>query len=245
MEHAHLARIIAHRGASADAPENTLSAFSLAAVDGASCVELDVQISSDDIAYVHHDHKLDRCTDGQGLLCEHTSEQLDLLRAGKNNPGFELEPLPRLSTTIELLKSRQLGLNLEIKPVKGLEQRTVDAIFHELENAWPTQLPLVISSFNHESLGMIKQRMPHVATALLFGAIPDDWQASMQHYNAQNIHCAANELVSNAASDVVGAGYGLYCYTVNEATKAKAVLGLGAHGIFTDYPKSMATQLES
>lgn len=244
MEHTHLARIIAHRGASADAPENTLSAFSLAAVDGASCVEIDVQISSDDIAYVHHDHELDRCTDGQGLLCEHTSEQLDLLRAGKNSPGFELEPLPRLSATIELLKNRQLGLNLEIKPVKGLEQRTVDAICRELENSWPTQLPLVVSSFSHESLGMIKQRMPQVAIALLFGPIPEDWQASMQHYKAQNIHCAAKELVNNAASEVVDAGFGLYCYTVNEVTEAKAVFDLGAHGIFTDYPKSMVAQLE-
>lgn len=243
--HARLAKVVAHRGASADAPENTLSALLLAAKHGARCVEIDVSISADDVAFVHHDHKLERCTDGEGLLCEHTAEQLDKLSAGKNKAGFEQEPLPRLNAVIALLKRCNLGLNLEIKPYKGLEQRTVDAICNELDDDWPHSLPLVFSSFSHESLQMIKQRLPSAACAPLVGAIPDDWQTLLQRYDAQNLHCADNAITPEKAKAVTEAGFGLYCYTVNDVERARTLLQWGIHGVFTDHPKQLLQSLET
>ena len=239
MSHVPLAHIIAHRGASADAPENTLSALRLAAEQGASCVEIDVSISADGVAFVHHDDQLQRCTNGVGLLCEHTATQLDQLNAGKNMAGFENEPLPRLSAVIELLVAHNLGLNLEIKPYKGLEQQTVNAIRAEIETTWPAELPLVLSSFSHTSIEMASISMPHVARAPLVGAVPDDWHSLMERYDAQNLHCAANLLTADKAREVTEAGYGLYCYTVNDSEKAKTLLSWGVHGIFTDYPGAM------
>lgn len=236
MSHATLARIIAHRGASADAPENTLSALRLAAEQGARCVEIDVSISADGIAYVHHDAQLQRCTNGHGLLCEHTAAQLDLLSAGNNMSGFDGEPLPRLSAVIDLLVGHKLGLNLEIKPYDGLEQQTVNAIHAELKGNWPSELPLVFSSFNHTSIEMARKSMPDIARAPLVGAVPDDWKLLMQRYDAQNLHCAENMLTEEKARQVTDAGYGLYCYTVNDAEKAKTLFDWGVHGIFTDYP---------
>lgn len=244
MAHAPLAPIIAHRGASGDAPENTLSAIQLAAAQGARCVEIDVSISADGVPYVHHDHQLQRCTDGNGLLCEHTAEQLDRIIAGKRMPGFEKEPLPRLSAVLALLMHHNVGLNLEIKPFQGLEQRTVDAICNELEGIWPDDLPLVISSFSHESIGMMQQRLPHVARAPLVGAVPDNMVELMQRYDAQNLHCAENALTPDKAYQVVAAGYGLYCYTVNDPDKARKLLSWGVHGVFTDYPKSLLSLVE-
>jgi len=61
-----LPSVIAHRGASADAPENTLAAIALAIEQGAQWIEIDVNISSDQKLFVHHDDTLSRCTDGQG-----------------------------------------------------------------------------------------------------------------------------------------------------------------------------------
>lgn len=239
MSHARLAKVIAHRGASADAPENTLSALKLAAEQNATCVEIDVSISSDGVAFVHHDSRLDRCTTGTGLLCQHTASQLDQLYAGKEHPGFEQEPLPRLSTVIALLKEHRLGLNLEIKPYKGLTKPTVESICAELEKSWPSDLALVVSSFDHDSIGMIRERMPEVARAPLVGAIPDTWEELMQKYDAHNIHCAEAELTEEAARKVTMAGYGLYCYTVNDTDRATKLLEWGAHGVFTDYPGQM------
>lgn len=244
MSHAPLARVIAHRGASGDAPENTLSALLLAAVHGASCVEIDVSISSDGVPFVHHDHQLQRCTSGEGLLCEHTAQQLDSLTAGKLMPGFEAEPLPRLSAVIALLMRYNIGLNVEIKPFQSLEQRTVKAVCNELEDVWPATLPLVFSSFNHDALDMARERLPRMARAPLVGAVPDDWESLMQRHSAQNLHCAEDALTRSIAKQVTRAGFGLYCYTVNDVDKARKLLDWGVHGVFTDYPKTLLTQLE-
>jgi len=245
MSHAPLANIIAHRGASADAPENTLSALRLAAQHNARCVEIDVSISSDGVPFVHHDHTLHRCTTGTGLLCEHTASQLDQLNAGSGMSGFENEPLPRLSTVLELLKEHSLGLNLEIKPYEGLEEQTVDAIQAQIESAWPSDLALVLSSFSHESIDLARQRMPEVARAPLVGAVPDDWPAVMQRYDAHNLHCAEDSLTQSQAQMITKAGYGLYCYTVNDTDKARTLLSWGVNGVFTDHPKTLLQVLET
>ena len=236
MTHATLARIVAHRGASGDAPENTLAALQLAADMGARCVEIDVSISADKVPFVHHDHTLGRCTTGEGRLCEHSAEQLDKLTAGKNMMGFDAEPLPRLSAVIELLVRNNLGLNLEIKPVDGLEEATVTAICNEVDKSWPAHLPLVFSSFSHQSLGIARTLCPQVARAPLVGAVPANWQRLMDKYEGQNLHCAHNKLKHAAARAVIEAGYGLYCYTVNDAPRAQVLFDWGVHGIFTDYP---------
>ena len=245
MPHAPLAAVIAHRGASGDAPENTLSALQLAVVHGARCVEIDASISADGVPFVHHDHQLKRCTDGDGLLCEHTAQQLDVLTAGKRMPGFEQEPLPRLSAVLALLMRYNVGLNLEIKPFAGLEQRTVDAICNELDGVWPNDLPLVVSSFNHDCIDMMKQRLPHVARAPLVGAVPDDVEDLMRRYDAQNLHCAEDVLTPDKAEQVISAGYGLYCYTVNDPDNARKLLSWGVHGVFTDFPKNLLSLLET
>lgn len=242
---AHLPAVIAHRGASGDAPENTLAAMNLAADQGASCVEIDVSISADGVPFVHHDDTLDRCTTGSGLLCEHSAQELDRLDASKATPEFAGEPLPRLSALIELLDARGLGLNLEIKPRKGLEEATVEAICQQIEASWPSHLSLVFSSFSSASLSYAQQRLPQIARALLVGGIPDDWQSLVATYGCQNIHCAANTLTAERAMQLRESGIGVYCYTVNDVEQARQLLEFGAHGVFTDYPGQLLNSLEA
>lgn len=256
-----LAPVIAHRGASGDAPENTLAALSLAADHGANCVEIDVSISADGIPFVHHDDTLDRCTTGKGLLCEHTAAELDLLDASKGMPDFTGEPLPRLSAVIDLLNARGLGLNLEIKPREGLEQQTVDAICALIEQRWPKHLPLVFSSFSHPSLSMALKRLPEVPRALLVGPIPDNWQALVDEYACRNIHCDGAHLTAEDTRKLRQAGLGVYCYTVNDTALAERLFAIeesqqtralpigeaetGVHGLFTDFPKLLSAHLET
>ncbi len=242
---AELASIIAHRGASGDAPENTLGALSLAVDQGASCVEIDVSISCDDVPYVHHDDTLDRCTSGSGLLCEHSSAQLDQLTAGKSFPGYEQEALPRLSAVIQFLVRHDIGLNLEIKPRAGLEQRTCEAITDLMRSAWPDHLPLVYSSFSRDSLGYAFALAPEVPRGLLVEHIPRNLFELTDRYACQNVHCDGAKLAHSNAQLVKSGELGLYCYTVNDVNRAQKLFDWGVDGVITDFPKRLFLAMEN
>lgn len=238
-EPALLAQIVAHRGASGSAPENTLAAISLAAEVGAKCVEIDVSISSDNIAFVHHDDSLNRCTNGSGYLCAHTAAELDALTAGSGKPGYENEPLPRLSAVVTLLSSLQMGLNLEIKPTPGLEEPTALAACDVIRDSWPSDLPLVLSSFSREALAVARDALPGAPRALIVCAVPTDWHHQTQLLQCRNLHMAAPLLDAQQASDITEAGLGLYCFTVNQVDEAKRLFAMGVDGVFTDYPAEL------
>lgn len=238
-----LAPVIAHRGASADAPENTLGAIRLAADQGARCIEIDVSISRDDVPFVHHDATLDRCTNGAGRLCDHDAAALDRLSAANGHPAWQGESLPRLTAVVELCRERQLGLNLEIKPVAGLERRTATAICAALSTQWPEDLPFVFSSFSTEALDAARACWPDAARALLVGPVPDDWEARLVRHACRNLHCAGSGLTAEIARPLITAGVGLYCYTVNDAARARELLAMGVHGVFTDHPGALLAAL--
>lgn len=233
--------VVAHRGSSGSAPENTLSAFQLAANEGAQSVELDVMISLDGVAYVHHDDGLERCTNGKGYLCAQTAEALDKLSADNGMDAFKGEPLPRFERVMDFLISQELGLNVEIKPTPGLEIPTAKATCDLLRKKWPKSMPLVISSFSREALSYCKESLPDAARALIVCAVPDNWNEELRRLDARNIHCAG-ELVSAANVTAIKAeNYGLYCFTVNDAESAQALWDLGVDGVFSDFPKRLLT----
>ena len=74
-------------------------------------------------------------------------------------------------------------------------------------------------------------------------AIPDNWSALMSDYRCSNLHCQASELTVDQAKAVRAAGYGLYCYTVNDEAEAHKLWGMGAHGVFTDFPERLLRSL--
>jgi len=234
-----ISRVIAHRGASADAPENTLAALTLAVEQGAKSVEVDAMISSDGVAYLHHDDGLHRCTDGTGYLCSHPSAVLDTLDASGAHASFKPEPLPRLDAAIALLIDNEIGLNLEIKPTPGLEKETAEAVIKSLKNTWPHALPLVLSSFSKDALETALDLWPEAPRALITCTVPKDWQAQLAALECTNLHMAAPLLTKEDASRIKEAGYGLFCYTVNDVDQAKSLLAMGVDGVFTDKPKML------
>jgi len=242
-EPALLAKVIAHRGASGSAPENTLAAISLANDGGATCVELDASISSDNVPFVHHDDRLDRCTNGSGQLCAHDAATLDTLVADAGMSAYSGEPLPRLSAAIALLSDLQMGLNLEIKPSPGLEEQTALAVCDAVRNSWPGDLPLVLSSFSHESLAVARDALPGAARALIVGAVPADWRHQTQMLQCRNLHTSAKLLEEKQAAEIIESGLGLYCFTVNDIDEARTLLALGIHGVFSDFPAELIRAL--
>jgi len=243
MTPALLAPVVAHRGASGEAPENTLGAIRLAAEQGARCVEIDVSISRDGIPYVHHDDTLDRCTDGRGRLVDQDALTLDALVADKGLADWLGEPLPRLTAVLELCIEHDLGLNLEVKPVAGLEVRTARAICPIVERIWPDHLPFVFSSFVPAALEATRAALPEAARALLVGAVPADWRTRLERHGCRNLHCDGKRLDGATALAVREADAGLYCYTVNDVELAGALLDSGVHGVITDHPARMLAAL--
>src|SRR5437868_11167811 len=108
--------VFAHRGANRLTPENTMSAFRKAQELGATAFELDVQLSKDGIPVVIHDGSLERTTDGEGMVAEHTFEELCELDAGSwfGNEFIE-EKIPSLEEVLQEFIPLDIYLNLELK----------------------------------------------------------------------------------------------------------------------------------
>ena len=245
-----LAPVIAHRGASGIAPENTLAALELAAEQGAECIEMDVSISADGVPFVHHDFTLRRCTNGRGYLCSHTAAHLDTLIADKlfakkGIHDFSRETLPRLSAALSTVAAHGMGLNIEIKPTPGLEIPTAEAVCQTVKTHWQgsPELPLVISSFSKDVLYVARKLLPNVPRALLVCAIPQDWQAQVKALGCRNIHCAAELADAQTLEAMRQYGLGIYCFTVNSVRTAKHLFTIGAHGVISNYPGQMLAEL--
>src|SRR5437762_2604182 len=108
--------LIAHRGGSLEAPENTLSAFRHAIAIGAKYVELDVQLSRDGVLVVIHDETLDRTTNGAGPVGAYSYEELRRLDAGSHfGRQYGGETNPTLREVLELCASEDMGVVVELK----------------------------------------------------------------------------------------------------------------------------------
>lgn len=238
-----LPRIIAHRGASGKAPENTVAAFSSALDAGAEWIELDVNISADGIPYVHHDDTLGRCTNGSGYLIAQPSSELDKLDAGAwFSPEFAGEPLPTLETTIDFCIENSMALNLEIKPSAGWEEPTTEAICSLIASRWPVDLPLILSSFSERALRKANDILPDADKGLIVCAIPANWQELLDELNCKTLHCAGDLLDQPAASMIKESGTGLLCWTVNTTDQADLLFGWGVDSVFTDRPELLISQ---
>ncbi len=158
--------IVAHRGASTHAPENTLSAFKLALEMGADGIELDVMLSKDDELVVIHDDTVDRTTNGSGRVSDFSYDILKDLDAGKAFADrFTGERIPTLAEVFENLGGKLL-INIELKnyatPNDDLTSRVIELIHkYQLTNA------VMLSSFNPLNLKRADKIDPSIKLGLL------------------------------------------------------------------------------
>ncbi|MCP4644652.1 MAG: glycerophosphodiester phosphodiesterase family protein [bacterium] len=122
--------VVAHRGANALAPENTMAAAQAAVDAGADYVELDIRTSKDGVMYNLHDESVERTTDGEGMLFTLTSEQIDQLDAGSwFDPKFADARVPRVDEMLKWAKGKT-GVYLD---VKAADLEALIALVHELD----------------------------------------------------------------------------------------------------------------
>lgn len=163
----------AHRGNSAEFPENTLAAFRSAIDLGVDLIECDVHLTEDGDLAVIHDPLLERTTSGRGLVRDHTMAQLKSLDAGSwKSPRFSGERIPTLKEVLTLAKDR-VGVAIEIKSLpfvyKGIEQ----AVARAIEDAGMTDYVAVIA-FDHRSVKHIRRLLPGVLTGVILVGRPVD-----------------------------------------------------------------------
>lgn len=234
-----LPTVIAHRGASGEAPENTLPAFELAAAQGARWLEVDVGLSADGQCVIFHDERLERCTDGKGWLLQHTLDELQHLDAGLwFGKQFRNTRIPTLAELLDFAEANDIGLNLEIKPVIGREAETVWAMQQELIRH-PLHQPILLSSFNTTALKCARTHMPHITRALLTEAIPKDWQQRLHDLECSGLHFCADLIEPAQVALIRDAGYRALAYTVNNPDLALRLYDNGVNAVFTDFPSRL------
>lgn len=231
-------RVIGHRGAARLAPENTLAGLRKARAEGARWVEFDVKLSADGVAVLMHDDTLDRTTDGTGPVRERTLAELERLDAGSWwGPAFVGERVPTLDDAIALLAEMGLGANVEIKACPGREAETGRVVAARLARAWPASLPPpLLSSFAPEALEAARAAAPGLARAMLVHDRRAEWRALAARVGAEAVHTWWGFVTPDLARDVLGAGYALRVYTVNDIAEARRLFGLGAASVFSDAP---------
>lgn len=164
--------IIAHRGASYLAPENTLSAFRKAVEIGADGVEMDVQQTSDKKLVIHHDYIIDLHTDIKGKIYDMTEGELKELDFGSwKDIAYKDEKIATLEEALALCKELDTCVQLEMKAPLLYSDAFVENVVEQVQAA-DLGDKLVLTSFNHDHLRLAKQLMPQLQVGvLLFGAV--------------------------------------------------------------------------
>jgi glycerophosphoryl diester phosphodiesterase len=240
-----LPRIIAHRGAKANAPENTIAAFRRAHEEGARWVEFDVKLSADGHPVVIHDHTLERTTNGRGEVRAKTLAELQALDAGSwFGKSFAGERVPSLAETLDFLAAHRMGFNLEIKPCAGRERETAEVALKLVKARWPAGLPTpIISSFKLDSLETARNVAPEMPRGYLTEKLPPDWRATAERLGCAAIHPGMRHLTRDQAREIKAAGYALLTWTVNDAGRGRDLLAWGADSLITDAPGDIVAGL--
>lgn len=235
-------QFLAHRGGGKLAPENTIAGLQCGLEHGYRAVEFDVMLARDGVPVVLHDPYLGRTVAGAGNVFDYDAAELVAMDAGAwFGARYKGEPVPLFTQYVEFCRTHGIWMNVEIKPAPGFEAETgkvvaelVRAIFGpEIAQDDPALVPL-LSSFSTVALAAAQQAAPDVPRALLLETIPQDWEAQARALGAVAIHTDHKVLTPALAKQVKDAGFGLFCYTVNDPARARALLDWGVDAMCTD-----------
>lgn len=235
-------KIIAHRGGGKLAPENTLAAMRCGLAYGFHAVEFDVMLSKDGVPLLMHDPDFGRTIAGVGRVADCTAAELRLLDAGSwFSPAFAGEPVATLEQASRFCFDNCIWMNVEIKPAPGFDAATGRVVAESMqgflaaaEHADTHALRPLFSSFSYEALLAAKAAAPEIARGYLVDAIPPDWKDRLDRIGAAALHTNHKNLSEEIARPVKDAGFGLFCYTVNDVDRAREILSWGVDAFCTD-----------
>lgn len=229
--------MIAHRGASAYAPENTLAAFELAVEQGADMLEFDVHLSADDQPVVIHDETLGRTTSGAGRVRDHSLRELKRLDAGSwRDVRFRGQRLQSLQEVLERFRTR-IGFAVELKAGSAVYPGIEDRVVSLLEIYDVVDRALVLS-FDHAALAAVARSNPGLARAALLEPrtrLPENITAVTPR-GATAVGLPARLVTEQRVRAARAADLDLYIWTVNDPARMDSLIEWGVRGIITDRP---------
>lgn len=226
--------LIAHRGLSADAPENTLPAFRLAGETGFWGAECDTLTTADGVWVVMHDDSVDRMTNGGGNVSDLTSDEISALTvdAGRNIEQYPNTGVPTLSEYLDVCREYGMHAVIEIKSSVALDR--LDSLA-DLLGAREEKDRFILVSMNLDICSRIKELMPETAvylvtigTAETVGAIPFALAHKLDGLDLSYLHSA------NAVRLVKAAGLKTMVWTVDSVRKAERYWRWGVRDMTTN-----------
>ncbi|MCY8234780.1 glycerophosphodiester phosphodiesterase [Priestia endophytica] len=231
---------VAHRGASAYAPENTIAAFDKAVEMKADYIEIDVQRSKDGKLVLIHDTTVDRTTDGSGKVGNLTFKELRDLDAGSwkgeqfagaQIPTFD-EILDRYHGKVGILielKAPELYPGIEENVTKELKERNLDK---------PQNEKIIVQSFNHKSMKKMNELLPKVPIGVLTSSSADTTEQALQEFStyADYFNPSYGIVTEDLVNQVHSLGMKIGSWTVRSQEAASFLLDVGVDAIITDYP---------
>jgi len=226
--------ILGHRGVPTRAPENTLVGFREAIELGADGIELDVHLSRDGHLMVIHDERLERTTDGSGLVGEKSLAELaELNAAAKFGHDFETQTIPTLDQVFDAVGDACRLINIEIKSgvalYPGIEEKLV-----QFARRRRVQNQVLFSSFNHYSLLALKKLAPEMAIGLLYiGALVDPWHYA-RRLGAEALHPIHFTVFPEIVAGAHAAGVQVNPWTIDSPGDIRRMLASGVDAIITN-----------
>jgi glycerophosphoryl diester phosphodiesterase len=222
--------IIAHRGASADAPENTLAAMRQAIDYGTDWVEIDVQETSDDQVVVFHDSDFMKLANVDLKIWDATMADLESIDIGSHkDPAFHAERVPTLAELLTVCKGKTKVV-IELKYYghdKDLEQRVLNIV-----NGHDMSSDVMYMSLNINAVNKIKQLDPNCRAGLLLSVLGGKIQDTKADFLAVNAMFVNRSFIQRAHAS----GKEVYVWTINDAVTMSRMIGIGVDGLITDKP---------
>ena len=240
-------KIIAHRGASAEAPENTMAAFRRALDSGADMIELDVHLSKDDSIIVMHDQSVNRTTNGKGQIGELTYDEIRKLDTGEwFGPEFKGEKVPTLADVFECAIGKKILL-IELKWSRkgiyaGLADKVIDVINKYDATGW-----VIIQSFETKYLEEIQMKAPEITLhQLLFGysdllPVYYDTKLHLKKFRplpfVKSVNCYFRFAGSSKINEWHEMKKEVFVYTIDKPSQIIKAASFGTDGIITNNPR--------
>lgn len=236
-------QVLAHRGASGYAPENTMSAFRLAIEQRADWLELDVQQTKDGHLVVFHDLRMERTTNGLGALRDLTLEQVQALDAGAwYGPQFAGERVPTFEEVVALARDHGIRIFPEVKDPRfypGIEERVAAVI-----SAYEYESNTIVQSFDMASLERLRQINPRLRLAALYTSVNP---LRTEPPAGVSVVGPPWEMVSADPAIVRDAhanGWQVVVWSVDSAAEIRPLLEARVDGIITSRPDIVRALLE-
>lgn len=228
--------IYAHRGASKQAPENTLPSFELAYEQGADGIETDVQLTKDHVPVLIHDENVRRTTNGTRFVQDYTFKQLRQLDAGAwFSDNYSHTPILSLEEFLHWIGDKNLLINLELKtnviPYKNIEHIVYDLLvkYNKIDQT-------VVSSFNPNSIKAMHAIDRKITTAFLSSQKKIDLFHYAKELGATGLHLKNRLITQGLIEKAAKQDLYIASYTVNRQGQMARCYKLGCYAIFTDLP---------